>query len=144
MWSQILVHFALSLTGSEITFLVNQNFVQILQNARRQPICFEYICQKLIRSRERHIEQVKIAKLKIWNLVWPAQHPQKKTDLDRRKKVNIKVKKKLHFYTARYKNNIFRKGWKASELFKVEGFSKCGCGCGRGVNIKTNIAVLQL
>ena len=43
MGSQISVRFALSFTVSETAFLVDQNFAQILQNARPQPIYFGYM-----------------------------------------------------------------------------------------------------
>ena len=43
MGSKISVCFPLSLTVSETAFLVDQNFAQILQNARPRQICFGYI-----------------------------------------------------------------------------------------------------
>ena len=72
----------------------------------------------------------------------------RKFDLDRRQKVKgqHKGQKKFCIFIPQDIKQIFKKALKASELFKFEGFSKCGCGCGcgcgRGVNTKTNIAAL--
>ena len=84
------------------------------------------------------------SKIKIWSPVWPAQHPKKNENknrkfyLDRRQKVKGQHKgpKKLWiFIPQNIKKN--KKGLKASELNQIEGFSKCWgcccCGCG-GLN----------